>query len=382
MGEKTHFDFTGRSDTNHLFKQYEIAGSEKFFTEIFGAMTGIGAILNGNRQIIFANDEFLSMLGINSVEPILGKRPGETLSCVHSEELPSGCGTARACAHCGVVNTFLDSQRSGMKAMRESQISTMVSGKHKSLDLNVISVPVRLNGETYYVMILQDISEDKRRAALERIFFHDLLNSVGGLYGLLTVLKEETSPENSRELINLSEEASRNIIEEILVQRQIRAAESGDLEVNIESINSKDLIDSAIDKISYHEAGRERRIFRTGDSVSVNFESDRILLKRVLINLLKNALEATGLDGVVTAGVRQDGDKVIFRVHNSQVIAEDIKLQIFQRSFSTKGAGRGLGTYSIRLLTENFLKGSVSFTSNEQEGTTFYVQLNRMFPAD
>lgn len=36
------------------------------------------------------------------------------------------------------------------------------------------------------------------------------------------------------------------------------------------------------------------------------------------------------------------------------------QLQIFQRSFSTKGKGRGLGTYSIKLLTERYLKGTAS----------------------
>jgi signal transduction histidine kinase len=51
----------------------------------------------------------------------------------------------------------------------------------------------------------------------------------------------------------------------------------------------------------------------------------------------------------------------------------DVQLQVFQRFFSTKGAGRGLGTYSIRLLTERYLKGNVSFTSSPEEGTTFRV---------
>ncbi len=52
----------------------------------------------------------------------------------------------------------------------------------------------------------------------------------------------------------------------------------------------------------------------------------------------------------------------------------EVQLQIFQRSFSTKGLGRGLGTYSVRLLTERYLKGSVSFTSSAEFGTTFRVR--------
>jgi sensor histidine kinase regulating citrate/malate metabolism len=52
----------------------------------------------------------------------------------------------------------------------------------------------------------------------------------------------------------------------------------------------------------------------------------------------------------------------------------DVQLQIFQRSFSTKGNGRGIGTYSIKLLTEQYLNGKVSFVSNESEGTRFSLE--------
>lgn len=54
---------------------------------------------------------------------------------------------------------------------------------------------------------------------------------------------------------------------------------------------------------------------------------------------------------------------------------DEVKLQIFQRSFSTKGRGRGIGTYSIKLFTEKYLEGKVSFTSKEGEGTVFTVEL-------
>jgi signal transduction histidine kinase len=54
---------------------------------------------------------------------------------------------------------------------------------------------------------------------------------------------------------------------------------------------------------------------------------------------------------------------------------KEVRLQVFQRSFSTKGADRGLGTYSVKLLTEKYLKGKVSFSSQQGEGTTFFVLL-------
>ncbi|MCP4426270.1 MAG: ATP-binding protein, partial [Chloroflexi bacterium] len=49
----------------------------------------------------------------------------------------------------------------------------------------------------------------------------------------------------------------------------------------------------------------------------------------------------------------------------------DVQLQVFQRSFSTKGSGRGLGTYSMKLLSERYLDGRVSFQSSLAEGTIF-----------
>jgi K+-sensing histidine kinase KdpD len=381
MEEKTHFASAERSTTEQILLEYQLAGSQKFFTDVFGAMTGIGAVINKDRQIVYANDEFLKVLGVNSLELLLGRRPGEVISCEHAEEEPSGCGTSKACAYCGVVNTILESQKTGVKIIKEAQISTLVEKKYRSWDFSVVSTPISFNGEVFYILILQDISDLKRRAALEKIFFHDLLNSVGGLYGLLTVLKDELhSPEQAKELINLSEEASRNIIEEILAQRQIRAAENGELTVNVETSNSLEVLDSAINKIGYHEAGKERRLIRDGSSVNVDFHTDKALIQRVLINLLKNALEATEANSIVTAGVDEEGDELVFWVKNDDVMPEEVQLQMFHRSFSTKGNGRGLGSYSIRLLTENYLLGKVAFVSNKSVGTIFTVRLRKEFP--
>jgi len=57
------------------------------------------------------------------------------------------------------------------------------------------------------------------------------------------------------------------------------------------------------------------------------------------------------------------------------MMPEHVQRQVFNRSFSSKGVGRGLGTYSIRLLTEKYLKGRAWFTSNESEGTTFFIEI-------
>jgi len=63
-------------------------------------------------------------------------------------------------------------------------------------------------------------------------------------------------------------------------------------------------------------------------------------------------------------------------VWNEGVIPESVKLQIFQRSFSTKAnAGRGIGTYSVKLFVEKYLGGKVNFVSNPENQTSFVISL-------
>ncbi len=382
MDEITYFAPASRSSSDKIEKANESIASLELFCEIFGAMNGMFVILDNNRQIVYANKDIITLFGLKTMEPMLGQRLGEVVSCIHSKEQPFGCGTSKSCTYCGAVNAILESQKSGSKSSKDCRISTLIDGKLFSWDLNVTSSPINISGNQYYITTIQDISNEKRRSILEKIFFHDILNSAGGLNGLLTILKHGGAPEETNELISLSEEASRDILDEIIIHKQIRAAENGDLQVEIELINSIELLDSIVGKIKYHPVGQNIEVIIADNSSNIDFETDRILLQRVIMNLLKNALEATKQTGSVVAGVKDEGDKISFCVKNYGVIPLDIQMQLFQRSFSTKGQNRGIGSYSIKLLTENYLKGKVSFISNETEGTIFTIELNKMFSAN
>jgi nitrogen-specific signal transduction histidine kinase len=371
MKNKTFFAPAERTDPDIIREKNSLISSLGMFSGIFDAINVIGAVLDKNRQVVYANNDFLKGFGFDSIEDLLGKRPGEAISCLNSSVTGSGCGTSKACSVCGAVNAILESQLKGEKCTREASITTVINGTLKSYILRVTSSPVSLANEVFYLLLIEDISNEKRREALERIFFHDILNLAGSLNGLLSILKNESDPEEIRSVVNISEETSRNLLDEIIVQRMVIAAEDGNLELNPEKISSLDLLNSAVSKIKYHTSAKGRQIVIDGNSTLKEFESDRTLLQRILINLLKNALEATPEGGKVFTGCRDEGTKVSFWVKNDGVIPQDVQMQIFQRSFSTKGKGRGLGTYSIKLLTDNYLHGRVSFVSNEPDGTVF-----------
>ena len=104
------------------------------------------------------------------------------------------------------------------------------------------------------------------------------------------------------------------------------------------------------------------------------FESDAVLLSRIVGNMLKNALEASEEGSTITIGCRVRDTNVEFWVHNDAVIPKEARIQIFKRSFTTKGSDRGFGTYGMKLLSERYLKGKVGFESSRGKGTTFFAR--------
>jgi signal transduction histidine kinase len=304
---------------------------------------------------------------------VLGNRPGEAFGCVHAAETEGGCGTTEFCQTCGAVQAILAAQR-GSPEVKECRIAIEDSGD--ALDLKVSTVPFDYQGEQFTVCSLQDISHEKRRRALERTFFHDVLNTAGGLRGFVELLLE-SEPEEVPEVAGTVNKISRQLIDEIEAQRSLLAAESNQLSVNLVELDTKEMLEELAVVYRRHEVAKDKKIEIAADCASATFRSDQTLLQRILGNMLKNALEATSAEEKVTLGARGDGNRMELWVQNPTFMPREVQLQVFNRSFSTKGAGRGIGTYSMRLLASKYLGGSVDFTTSEADGTTFRVRLSR-----
>ncbi len=343
--------------------------------EFFNALPFIAAILNMERQLVYSNQALLDAMGFPNLETALGQRPGEWLNCVHSKETPGGCGTSESCQYCGAVNAILECIRTGKRSQGECRITGYFGEKEVAYDFWAVASPITFNGKFYVVLSIADISHEKRRLALERIFFHDILNTAGGLRGFLEFVQMTDDVNEIKEYVDTATRLSDDLIDEIVAQRQLLSAERGDLKVEWESITVDQMLENVRSHLIFHLVAKGKNIKVEPPVLLLPVVSDVILLKRVLVNLLKNALEAVPEGETVTLGADMESDKVVFRVHNPGVIPKHIQLQLFQRSFSTKDKSRGLGTYSVKLLTEQYLGGKVSFRSEPGEGTTFFVEL-------
>ncbi|MRR35943.1 PAS domain-containing sensor histidine kinase [bacterium] len=310
-------------------------------------------VLNHERQVIAANRRMLETFGMRGIHSIIGKRPGEAFGCIYSSEGPSGCGTGNHCSVCGAVMSILESQEKLIQSCKECRITLKANGGI-TLDLEVCSNPATVSGIPVTVCIIRDISDQKRRSVLERVFFHDVINTAGGIHGIAAMLAENRGlpPEKELEYKEWMVLLSNRLIEEINHQRKLLAAEKGDFKPDLGMVYVPNLMREVHALYVNHDmaAGRELTM---GEGVDCTIESDEQILRRILGNLVKNALEATQRGGTITLSCADDGDRVTFRVANPGAMPEEVQLQIFQRSFSTKaGTGRGIGTYSVKLFGE------------------------------
>lgn len=330
-------------------------------------------IVNQQRQIVFASRNTRHLLAGDAGADFIGLRPGEALGCIHSGRNAGGCGTSVFCQECGMARAALASL-AGRRDVQECHLTRVVQCGEQALDLLVCGTPFRHNGESLSILSVADISHEKRRQTLERIFFHDVLNSAGGLTALADLLGESV-PGDLQSDMQLLRDGLDDLLDQVQAQKQIAAAESNDLPVQCEPLNPAEVLQSVVNLYRKHPLARERRVEIAPDPATSGLTTDRSLLRRVLGNLLKNALEASQPGQTVTAGCEERGDRIRFWVHNMAVMPPAVQRQVFNRSFTTKGTGRGLGTYSVKLLTEQYLGGEVYFTSESGHGTRFVVSL-------
>jgi signal transduction histidine kinase len=351
-----------------ILKEYELFKKNALLTQILEAAPVAVLILNHYRQIIFANRAFLDISGAVVLDLILGLRAGEAVGCLYSEIREGGCGTSEYCRECGAVNAIL----SGIEGHADVQECSISRGNDQpALDLRVMASPLEIAEGNYTIFSILNIAHEKRKEVLERIFLHDVKNTAGGIQGFSRLLVKESENEISSSELMIKDLADK-LVDEIDSYHQMAQAESSRLEINYAHFNTVHLLERIKNLYTNHEVARDKSVQIDPNADPVDILSDETILNRVLGNMTKNALEAIRPGSTVTLSCIREGEEVRFSVHNPGVIPAEIQTQIFQRFFSTKGTGRGVGTYSIKLLSEHYLQGQVGFTTSEGEGTTFY----------
>lgn len=368
----TFFASPGRATPAEVSEQAGLCLDDPMVHAVLEAVDSYAVILNAQRQILAANPVLLEALSDQVLSGCRGLRLGEALACAHATEGPSGCGTSRACRLCGALLSMLATIDTGECSTGECLLTLKRHGRWEAREYTARSFPLIVAGERLTLLTLQDISAKKRRESLERIFLHDLMNSLQGLRGWTELLQAAGSdPATLAERIL---GMAGHLTAEVESQRRILQAESGELQAEIRVLAPVHILDDLEASLEASVAARLVRLPLPVDTPVLR--TDPAIVCRILNNMVINAVEALPQGGQVQLWYEHHPDRSVFTVQNPGCIPPDVADRIFQRSFSTKALqGRGLGTYSMKLLGETVLGGRVGFTTSWDEGTRFYLEL-------
>jgi signal transduction histidine kinase len=372
-GHATALPDARRSDSARLARDIQTASRSPVVAALLQAVDSILLVLNDRREIVAHNGAAAQAAGRPDLR---GRRPGEAFACMNALA-ETGCGTAPACETCGALGAILAARRNRRPTEAECLIRSSAAS---SLELNVRATPVVVDGADFTVVSMRDLSAEKRRDAFEQVFLHDVLNTVGGLRGWAMLLRAgKCDVARAGERIEF---LTRQVEREIRDHRDLVLAESGTLVPEPRRVACADLWNDVEAIFSSHAATRDRALSVEVTPPDLALDVDPALLLRVLVNMVRNALEATPPGGTVRLRACADPPSaggrggVRFSVHNDGAIPLEVQHRIFVRSFTTKDErGHGLGTYGMKLLGERFLGGTVSFCSTPESGTTFFVEL-------
>jgi signal transduction histidine kinase len=359
-----------RAPQSHTGRQLTLLATTPAVAELLHAMPTMVLILNSACQIVSANAPVLEHFHLSDLTNIVGQRPGELLNCTYAAGRCDYRSTLCAQQSCGVMRALWRANQ-GQANVEDCHL---LRADGKALDLQVRVAPFNCNGESFLILSLLNIDHGKQREMLAHALFHDIANTVSIIRSAVELFPTEKDAEMAEKLQRMSLTAIRWLVHDIDMLETLLTAENGELQPRYEVIEVRAFLQELADMYATHKAANGKSIHIAPTTETIIVESDPHLLARIVGNLLKNALEASQSGETVTlSGACVDG-MIQFQVHNAAVIPTGIQARMFHRAFSTKGAGRGLGTYSAKLLTEQYLHGTVDFQSREDTGTVFTMR--------
>ncbi|WP_419785643.1 PAS domain S-box protein [Pseudodesulfovibrio sp.] len=243
----------------------------------------------------------------------------------------------------------------------------------------------RYKGAEQAICFISDIAERKRvdqlRADVDRMMRHDLRSPTLAVQTMLLLLERRGElTVKQRELLDIASGASKRMLGIIDLSRALYRMEQGIYEPNPVYMDLLTVVSSVAEELGpllrsrrvtldVHVGGRP-----VGQRTAFAIRSEELPCYALLLNLIKNAVEASPEDNVVTLNLKT-AEHHIITVHNQGVIPESIR-DVFFDKYVTSGKrnGTGLGTYTARLIATS-LGGDISFFSSWEQGTTLTVTL-------
>ena len=337
------------------------------YMEIVLRNVGAGVVSLDKEGVVQTINTFAANLFAVDARDVVGKRYAEFLSAEHIRLL---------------TEMVRDMNERGLKGL-ERQIEVVLKGEPKSLRVHLSVLEDETGGFLGLVGVFEDHTElirAQRAAAwreVARRIAHEIKNPLTPIQLSAQRLRKRylgTLGEDGR----VFEECTGTIIRQVeemknLVNEFSNFARMPAVRLRPESLNR--IVKETL--VLYREAHR---------SVEFDFEEDASLppvpldeqqIRRLLINLLDNALAAVGERGTVQTRTRFDRTlnmAVIELADDGPGIPPEVRGRLFEPYTSTKRGGTGLGLAIVKTIVADH-KGYIKVRDNYPTGTRFIIEL-------
>lgn len=262
-----------------------------------------------------------------------------------------------------------------------------INGQAKYLSLNITKNFNDQNAIENFTIVIEDFTERKnleeqarRQEKLSAMgelasgVAHEIRNPINAIGMIAQRLNKEFSPAKDIEEYQsitkiLKDEVTR--INKIITQFLNYAKP---LEIQPQTIDAKNYFDG-IYQLYIDQAVLKKIHFEILSDNSLKIKIDPELMKQALMNIVQNAIDAVGEDGIVSMKYyKKDGTLFIIIEDNGVGISEDQLKMIFDLYFTTKKDGNGLGlSIAQKIISQH--NGLIEVESEINKGTKFKIKL-------
>ena len=209
---------------------------------------------------------------------------------------------------------------------------------------------------------------------LIRVLTHEIMNTVSPIASLSDAMAKSVDENGHSELdiksgLETISDSSKNLIGFVQTYRQL----SGVAKPIRKALDLKELMESAISLNSEFAAscGAECRYLPKEPDLMIYADEGQI--SQILINLVKNALQAGARHIDITARMGKEDDVIVDVANDGEPIPASAQEQIFIPFFTTKKEGSGIGLSLARQIMRNH-NGTIELVRSDEAQTVFELR--------
>jgi PAS domain S-box-containing protein len=199
---------------------------------------------------------------------------------------------------------------------------------------------------------------------------HDLRNPLTSITGAAYYLKKRLAEKCDGKIMEMIELIEKNIAYSNKIVNDLLDY-SREVKLDLTETSPKTMVEEALSCVEIPKSIQVVNKAKSPVKIKVDFEK----MKRIFINLIRNAVEAMPNGGTLTVKSRKRGDKIEFTFSDTGVgMSEEVLKKLWTPLFTTKAKGMGFGLPVCKRFVEAH-GGSIRAESTLGKGTTFTVTI-------